>query len=137
MPIAKVGVQIGNVQFQSNNVSFTLSTHRDSTGLPILHNLQTAVVVQVDMYDAKNLPFDKIKALFEMAKLPTGANIREVDLRFWSDDAGTDSICSYHFKGWITRYETYTAPGSNGILCLELTPVINEQTGANVTIDRE
>jgi hypothetical protein len=137
MPISKVGVQIGNVAFHSSNVSFSLNTHRDSTGMPILQNLQTTVTVQVDMYDKANLPFEKIKSLFELAKLPNGSNIREVDINFWSDDAGTDSICSYHFKGWITRFETYTAPGSNGILALELCPIINDQTGSNVTIDRE
>ena len=137
MPISKVGVTIGDVNFNSSNVSFNLNTHRDSTGMPILQNLLTTVTIQVDMYDRDNMPFKKIQALFELAKLPNGTNIREVDINFWADDAGTDSICSYHFKGWITRYETYTAPGSNGILALELCPIINDKTGANVTIDRE
>ena len=136
MPIANVGVSIGGIKFKSNNVNLSLSTHRDSTGLPILQNLQTTVIVQLDMYDEDNMPFPSLKSLFEMAKLPIGANVNDVDIDFYKDDAGTDVICSYHFKGWITRYETYTTPGSNGILTLELCPIINQQTGANVDIDQ-
>jgi hypothetical protein len=136
MPISKVGVKIGGVAFQSDNVSLSLNTHRDSTGLPILQNLQTTVTLQVDMYDRQNLPFDTLKTLFEMAKLPTGQNVKDVEINFWADDAQQSSVCSYHFKGWITRYETYTAPGSNGILALELCPIINQKTGANVDIDK-
>ena len=137
MPISKVGVKIGELdEFASNNVSFSMNTHRDSTGMPILQNLQTAIVIQVDMYDQTNMPFKTIKGLFELAKLPSGSNIKEVEIHFWSDDAGKDVICNYHFKGWITRYETYTAPGSNGILSLELCPVINQKTGANVDISK-
>jgi hypothetical protein len=136
MPISKVGVKIGGISFNSNHVSFSMNTHRDSTGLPILQNLQTTVAIQIDMYDRANIPFDALKALFEMARLPTGANVKDVEINFWSDDAQKDVVCSYHFKGWITRYETYTAPGSNGILALELCPIINQKTGANVEIDR-
>jgi hypothetical protein len=136
MPISKVGVKIGAVSFNSNNVSLSMNTHRDSTGLPILQNLQTTVSVQVDLYDRENLKFDDLKALFDMAKLPTGANVKDVEIYFWADDTATNVVCSYHFKGWITRYETYTAPGSNGILALELCPIINQKTGANVDISK-
>ena len=137
MPISKVGVKIGDVRFNSNDVHFSLNTSRDSTGLPVLHNLKTTVMVQVNLHDAVNLPFEKLKSLFERAKLPTGSNIVEMEVNFWSDDAGNELVCSYHFKGWISRFETFTTGGTNGVLALELCPVINDQTGANVTIDQE
>jgi hypothetical protein len=137
MPISRVGVKIGDVRFNSNDVHFSLNTHRDNAGLPVLHNLQTTVMVQVEMHDSANLPFDKLKSLFERAKLPTGKNITDMEINFWSDDAKNDIVCSYHFKGWLSRFETFTAGGVNGVLALELCPVINDQTGANVTMDQE
>jgi len=137
MPIAKVKVTIGEVSFLSNDAHFSLNTHRDNAGLPVLHNMITTVMVQVDLNGEEKVPFDKVKSLFELAKLPVGSNISEMTITFFSDDDGKKITCSYHFKGWISRYETFTTGGSNGILSLELCPIINDQTGANVTIDQE
>lgn len=136
-------VTIDGKKFDAVSSSVAFSTLKDRAGMPEMGSLQTNIKVYVDFHDDGNLPHGTLKSLFELANVVTREKIKDIKIEFWKDDAKQDALCSYNFKGWISKFETlnpmpnYSAQSTNGdlspystinhLLMLELEPALNQQ----------
>jgi len=142
----RVTVTVDGTKFDAITVKFGVNTQKDQTGMPILQTLNTRARVWVDAHDTKNFPFNAFKALFELANVPDNKKLKDMQIEYWLDDTKADALCSYKFKGWISRFETYNpALGGgqigeaweqqyNNILYMELEPIINKTNQQEVNI---
>jgi hypothetical protein len=147
---AKVTVSVDGTEFDAITVQFGVSTEKDQAGIPMNQTLQTQAKIWVDAHDTKNFPFGSIKKLFELANVPDDTKQKEMKISYWKDDRKENAICTYSFKGWINKFDTYTpvpitgdtrgGPAVSGgqhyntIVYLELQPIINKSNHQEVTI---
>lgn len=136
-------VTVDGTKFDAVSTSVKFSTLKDRAGMPEMGSLSTNIQVYVDFHDDTNLPHSSLKKLFELANVVTREKIKDIKIEFWKDDAKQDALCSYAFKGWISRFETLnplptsvpggqsadTSPHStiNHLLILELEPTLGQQ----------
>jgi len=99
-------VTIDGTKFDAVSTSVTFATEKDKTGMPKMGSLLTEVRVWADFHDDKNLPFSAVKKFFDLANVVTRDKIKDMKIEFWKDDSHQDALCSYTFKGWISRFET-------------------------------
>jgi len=99
-------VTIDGTKFDAVSTSVTFATEKDKAGMPKMGSLLTEVRVWADFHDDKNLPFSAVKKFFDMANVVTRDKIKDMKIEFWKDDSHADALCSYAFKGWISRFET-------------------------------
>jgi hypothetical protein len=148
----RVSVTVDGNKFDAITVNFNITTQKDQAGMPILQTLNTKACVWVDAHDNKNLPFGTFSKLFELANVPDNNKLKDVKIEYWLDDQKKDALCTYKFKGWISKFSTYNPPvvqgassgGSNiqanwenqfnNILYLELEPIINKSSQSEVLI---
>ncbi len=115
--------------------------------MPQMGSLTTQIRVIADFHDDKNVPYSAIKKFFDLANVVTRDKIKDVKIEFWKDDAHQDALCSYAFKGWISRFETSNPhptgaagdegkfindptsafPTLNHVMVLDLEPAINQE----------
>jgi hypothetical protein len=89
-----------------------------------------------------------------MENVVTRDKIKDIKIEFWRDDSHQDALCSYGFKGWVSRFETSNGneftkgmnlggveddkafqglvPELNHLLVLDLEPVLNQENFADV-----
>jgi hypothetical protein len=142
-------VTIDGTKFDAVSTSVTFATDKDKTGMPTMGSLITEIRVWADFHDDKNLPFGTIKKFFDMANVVTRDKIKDMKIEFWKDDSHQDALCSYAFKGWISRFETSNdkeftkgmdlgdedehkaflglAPALNHMLVLDLEPTLSQE----------
>ncbi|HYZ84537.1 MAG TPA: hypothetical protein VE621_09045 [Bryobacteraceae bacterium] len=136
-------VTIDGQKFDAVSTSVAFNTLKDRAGMPEMGSLQTNIRVYVDFHDDGNMPHGTLKTLFELANVVTRDKIKDMKIEFWKDDAKQDALCSYSFKGWISKFETLNpmpaaspqsstsdlSPHStlNHLLFLELEPALNQQ----------
>jgi hypothetical protein len=142
-------VTIDGDKFDAVSTSVVFSTLKDKAGMPEMGSLQTTIRVWVDFHDDTNMPHGTLKKLFELANVVIREKIKDMKIEFWKDDSKQDALCSYGFKGWISRFETsniipegvgmaqaagygtassQTALGAiNHLLVMDLEPVLNQQ----------
>lgn len=92
--------------FEAVSTSVSFSTLKDQSGMPVMGSLLTNVKVWVDFHDDKNLPNSSLKSLFGLANVVTNDKIKSIKVEFWKDDSHGDALCSYQFKGWVSKFET-------------------------------
>lgn len=117
--------------------SVMIGTQKDRDGIPAMGTLNTTIRAWVDFHDEQAVPNSTLKKLFELANSVDRDKIKEMKIEFWKDDKMQDALCSYKFKGWISRFETTNAPvftdsdtsfsGINHLLVLDLEPALNQQ----------
>jgi hypothetical protein len=123
--------------------------------MPQMGSLTTEIRVWADFHDDQNLPFSTIKKFFDLANVVTRDKIKDMKIEFWKDDSHQDALCSYSFKGWISRFETSNPPDSstamnlsngdssekqfqgiaptlNHMLAIDLEPVLNQQNFTDI-----
>src|SRR2546426_5041636 len=105
---AKVTVTVDGTEFDAITVQFGVSTNKDSAGIPMNQTLQTQAKIWVDAHDTKNFPFGSIKKLFDLANVPDDSKQKDMKIAYWKDDQKKSAICTYTFKGWISKFNTYT-----------------------------
>jgi len=143
-------VTIDGDKFDAVSTSVVFATQKDKAGMPQMGSLQTAIKVWVDFHDDTNLPHGTLKKLFDLANVVTRDKIKDMKIEFWKDDSKQDALCSYGFKGWVSRFETSNivpegaamsaAAGVGGsassssslgainhLLVMDLEPVLNQQ----------
>ena len=147
-------VTIDGTKFDAVTASVAFATEKDKAGMPKMGSLFTEVRVWADFHDDKNLPFSTIKKFFDMANVVTRDKIKDMKIEFWKDDSHQDALCSYAFKGWISRFETSNEdeftkgmnldgeddnksfagvePSLNHMLVLDLEPTLNQQNFKDV-----
>jgi hypothetical protein len=146
-------VTIDGTKFDAVSTAVRFTSEKDRAGMPQMGSLLTAIRVVADFHDDKNLPFDSVKKFFEMANVVTRDKIKDMKIEFWKDDSHQDALCSYSFKGWVSRYETSNphpvgndggagngndpvqAFGSlNHVLVLDLEPALNQQNFKDISL---
>ena len=148
-------VTIDGTKFDAVSSSIKFGTEKDRAGMPQMGSLLTEIRVWADFHDDQNLPFSTLKKFFDLANVVTRDKIKDIKIEFWKDDSHQDALCSYSFKGWISRFETINpsdstrtlnlsdgngtekqfqgiAPALNHALVLDLEPVLNQQNFSDV-----
>ena len=146
-------VTIDGAKFDAVSTAVRFTTEKDRSGMPQMGSLLTAIRVVADFHDDKNVPFNSVKKFFEMANVVTREKIKDMKIEFWKDDSHQDALCSYAFKGWVSRFETSNphpvgndgaadtanepaqAYGSlNHVLVLDLEPALNQQNFKDIKL---
>lgn len=140
---ARCTVTIDGEKFDAASASVVFSTLKDRAGMPEMGSLVTSIRVWVDFHDDQNMPFGRLKKMFDLSNVVVRDKIKDIKIEFWKDESKQDALCSYAFKGWISRFETSnplpdyspqagtstTNPVStiNHLLVMDLEPVMNQQ----------
>jgi hypothetical protein len=143
-------VTIDGTKFNAVAGSVHFTTEKDRTGMAQMGSLRTSIRVWADFHDDTNLPHSALKKFFDLANVVTRDKIKDVKIEYWKDDAHQDALCSYNFKGWVSRFETsnphalapneidddHPAPpdGLNHILVLDLEPALNQANFKEITM---
>jgi len=148
-------VTIDGTKFDAVSTSMKLATTKDKAGMPQMGSLGTEIRVWADFHDDKNLPFGSLKKFFDLANVVTREKIKDIKIEFWKDDSHQDALCSYSFKGWISRFQTSNpsdetramslnngdaksfqgiAPRLNHMLVIDLELVLNQQNFTDLKI---
>jgi hypothetical protein len=128
----KSTVTVDGTAFDAVSTSVVFSTPVTAPGVAEMGALITSVRVVVDFNDDTNLPFSALNSLFTLSNVVDRTKIKDMKIDFWKDDTKADVLCSYKFKGWISRFETTNHPSSapgnplNHMLVMDLQPVINK-----------
>jgi hypothetical protein len=147
-------VTIDGTKFDAVSTSIKFGTEKDKAGMPQMGSLTTEIRVWADFHDDQNIPFATVKKFFDLANVVTRDKIKNMKVEFWKDDSHQDALCSYSFKGWISRFETSNpsdstrainlhagngeksfqgiAPRLNHMLVLDLEPVLNQENFTDV-----
>ena len=83
--------------------------------------LTYSISCSVDVHDTKNMPFDTLKQLFELANAVTRDKIVDMKLEFWTDENQTDAICTYIFRTWMSSSNNSGGAGGNYMLNMTFT----------------
>jgi hypothetical protein len=128
-------VTFDGTKFDATSASFQVSTQSDASGTPVMGSLTSTLDVIVDLHDTTNLPFGNHKKLFDHANLVTKDKIKDVKVEFWEDDSKQNVVCSYAFKGWISRLQTHTNDqGGNNMLVMSIQPVVDTKNYGDLKI---
>jgi hypothetical protein len=142
-------ITVDGNKFDALASSVRFATLKDRAGMPEMGTLSTAIKVYVDFHDDTNMPHGTLQHLFTLANVVTRDKIVDMKIEYWKDDAKKDALCSYKFKGWISRFETgnplpTTNPDGNTdpsvsstvnhLLTLELEPAMNQQNFKEITM---
>jgi hypothetical protein len=142
-------VTIDGKKFDAVSTQVVFSTLKDRAGMPEMGSLNTSVRVWVDFHDDLNMPNPTLRSLFDLANVVTRDKIKDMKIEFWKDDSKQDALCSYSFKGWISRFETTNltpdaAPQSAGstlpqatvnhLLVMDLEPAMNQQNFKEISM---
>lgn len=149
-------VTIDGTKFDAVSSSIKFGTDKDKAGMPQMGTLTTEVRVWADFHDDQNIPFSAVKKFFDLANVVTRDKIKDIKIEFWKDDSHQDALCSYSFKGWVSRFETSNpseatrglnlstgrksdskafqgiAPNLNHELVLDLEPVLNQENFTDI-----
>jgi hypothetical protein len=147
-------VTIDGTKFDAVSTSVTFGTEKDKAGMPQMGSLTTEIRVWADFHDDTNIPFSAVSKFFTLANVVTRDKIKDIKIEFWRDDSHQDALCSYGFKGWVSRFETSNSneftkgmglggeeddkdfqglvPDLNHLLVLDLEPVLNQENFAEV-----
>ncbi|MBI5083453.1 MAG: hypothetical protein HZB13_02500 [Acidobacteria bacterium] len=142
-------VTIDGTKFDAVSTTVRFHSDKDRAGMPQMGSLATNIRVIADFHDDKNVPFSAIKKFFELASVVTREKIKDIKIEFWKDDKHEDALCSYAFKGWISRFETSNPhplgnsagegadnlqtdpalayPSLNHVMVLDLEPTLNQE----------
>ena len=143
-------VTVDGTKFDAISTQVIFNTMKDRAGMPEMGSLTTTIRVWIDFHDDTNLPHSALKKLFELSNVVTREKIKDMKIEFWKDDAHEDALCSYSFKGWISRFETanplpmaspQTSAASadptstvNHLLTIDLEPAINQANFKEITM---
>jgi len=142
-------VTVDGNKFDALASSVRFATLKDRAGMPEMGTLSTAIKIYVDFHDDTNIPHSILQRLFTLANVVTRDKIVDMKIEYWKDDAKKDALCSYKFKGWISRFETgnplptSTPDGNtdssshstvNHLLTLELEPAMNQQNFKDISM---
>jgi len=143
-------VTIDGDKFDAVSTTVEFKTLKDRAGMPEMGSLSTNIRVIVDFHDDTNLPHSVLSKLFDLSNVVTRDKLKDMKIEFWKDDAKEDALCSYSFKGWISRFYTGnplptdslaggaadTTPHStiNHLLILELEPALNQENFKEISM---
>ncbi len=72
--------------------------------MPEMGTLSTVIKIYVDFHDDANVPYIVATTLQSCKRVVTRDKIVDMKIEYWKDDAKKDALCSYKFKGLISRF---------------------------------
>ena len=127
-------VTIDGDKFHALSASVSFSTASDRVGMPMMGSFVPTIQLSVDLHDKENMPFDRLKKLFELAKLVNKDKIKDIKIEFWQDENAQDVVCAYTLKGWINQWHTSSGEGGNHMLLLSIQPALDQNNYSDLTI---
>lgn len=127
-------VTIDGNKFHALSASVSFSTASDRVGMPMMGTFVPTIEISVDLHDKENMSFDLLKTLFDLAKLVNKDKIKDIKIEFWEDDSGTDVICTYTLKGWISHWNTSSGNGGNHTLLMSIQPALDQNNFSDLAI---
>jgi len=141
-------VTIDGTKFNAISTSVRFSTEKDRSGMAQMGSLRSGIRVWADFHDDTNLPNSALQKFFGLANVVTRDKVKDMKIEFWKDESQQDALCSYSFKGWISKFETSNpqhsdtadddhppAPqGLNHMLVMDLEPALNQQNFKEITL---
>ena len=133
-------------KFDAVEACVAFETAKDRAGMPQMGSLSTNIYVVVDFHDDKNMPFSTLSKLFNLANVVTRDKVKDIKIEFWKDDAHSDALACYKFKGWISHFRTLNpsggdkstsateAPPLNHMMILYLEPAMNQQNFQEIAL---
>ena len=64
----------------------------------------------------------------------TKDKIKDIKLEFWKDENAQDVICSFSFRGWISRFAVQGGDGTNHVLSLSIQPAFSANQFIEVNV---
>ncbi len=132
-------VTVGSIEVRAAAAEVSFGSSDEIDGMPVMGAHDMRIGAWIDIHDSASAPFDAIQGLFNLAYRPEAAAMQDIKIEFWRDDATTDVVCSFSFKGWIKRFRVANfAPQDattgvsdaltavNHLLYLELCPELGE-----------
>lgn len=95
---------------------------------------KTAIEVSADIHDDANVSFSVLKNLFELSHTMTRDKIKDIKLEFWKDESQNDAVCTYSFRGWISKFSIVSGAGSNHTLALSFQPALDSKQFATFNV---
>ena len=127
-------VTIDKQKFNALSTHFEVATRHDGIGMPLMGQTACAIDVVADIHDDRNVPFPVLKSLFDLSHTMTKDKIKDIKLEFWKDDNAEDVICSFSFRGWISRFAIQGGDGGNHILSLAIQPTITPNQFIDIAV---
>lgn len=127
-------ITIDGKKFNAMSSHFEVATRHDAHGMPAMGSTACAINVVADIHDDQNVPFPVLKDLFALSHSMTKDKIKDIKLEFWKDDSANDVICSFAFRGWISRFAMQGGDGSNHVLSLSLQPELSSSQFVDFTV---
>jgi len=95
---------------------------------------KTSIEVSADIHDDANVSFSVLKNLFELSHTMTRDKIKDIKLEFWKDESQNDAVCTYSFRGWISKFSIVSGEGSNHTLALSFQPALDSKQFATFNV---
>jgi hypothetical protein len=114
-------------KFNALSANFEVATMHDNTGMPSMGTTACAIGVVVDVHDDVNIPFSVLNNMFEHSHTMTKDKIKEIKIEFWKDESKKNAVCTFSFRGWISRFALMGGGGDNHMLSLSLQPELGSQ----------
>jgi len=127
-------ITIDGEKFNARSASVGLTTLAGTAGKPASGGSQTNIEVVVDIQDTANMPFSTLSKLFNLAKVVTNAQIKDIRIDFWKDEGREDVVCSYSLQGWISHFRTQSGADGNHTLTLTIQPIVDKQNAFVIDI---
>jgi len=127
--------------FTAAEAEFVMEAKHSTGGNPAHAVPVMSAHILVDLNDRGNgCKFQTIKKLFELSKLPSAKQIKEIKIEFWLGLEDENALCSYSFKGWISSLRTsYLGRGTpnggyNHFIAMVLTPDTTQDSFGQIRI---
>jgi hypothetical protein len=95
---------IDGESFEVFAAEMVLQTSRDEVGMPEMGTLFTAIKVWADLHDEENLPFSRVRKLYDLSNIVVKDKIVEISLTFWRDEQRESAAAVFTFMGWISLF---------------------------------
>lgn len=125
-------VTVDGTRFDAESVHVGIETAHHNYGMPMMGVSQYIFECSADANDTKNLPFESLSRLFDLANIVNGEKIVDIKIEFWQDESQRDVICTYSFRGWISEFHTTSGSGSNHSVYMTFIPALEKNQYVNV-----
>ncbi|HEY1744770.1 MAG TPA: hypothetical protein VGG18_16495 [Granulicella sp.] len=127
-------VTIDGSTFNALTTHIGIATQHGSMGMPQMGQISCAIEIAVDMHDIENMPYATLQKLFGLASTVTQESVKDIKISFWRDESQQDAICTYSFRGWISKFTNDSGGGANHTLQLSLQPALDARQFINITM---
>jgi hypothetical protein len=125
----RITCTVDGIAFDAVDAVFLMNTRKIEGGKIGAEGFSASAHIRINP-ENKNITFQTLKGLFDLANAPGEAKYKPMKIEFWKHGVKRDVICTYSFTGWISSFRTSNVGSDvsknayNHVIDLELTPVI-------------